>query len=117
MSNRQTIISSLFSSRKGLSDTMLRSLTVRGSGIQINNALRRFTWNGVSGAATTVMNVNGDTSRVEGVRFETRGKGPDISFQAKNLWKGAQEGITVTVKLNDLSRLKWKNKGAERNQR
>ena len=62
------------------------------------------------------MNVNGDTGSVEGVRFETRGKGSDISFRAKNLWKGAQEGITVTVKLNDLSRVKWKNEGAERNQ-
>ena len=113
---KQTIASPLFSSRGKLSPIMMRSLMIRGGGIHINDSLMRFSWNGTKGVATTVMTVDSDSGKVSGVRFETRGKGPELSFKAKDLWVSGSNDVTVSLKFGDMSLIRWKNHGQERNQ-
>ena len=113
---KQAIASPLFSARGKLSPIMMRSLMIRGGGIHIDDSLRRYSWNGTEGVATTVMTVNCDSGKVSGVRFETRGRGPELSFKAKDLWVSGSSDVTVSLKFGDLSNIKWKNHGLERNQ-
>ena len=53
---------------------------------------------------------------MSGVRFESRGQGPNVTFRAKDLWRTAEDGISVTLKLHDLSELEWNSEGRVRNQ-
>ena len=110
------IASSLFSKRGKMSPSLMRSLMVRGSGIQVDDCLRRFGWDGAEGVIATVCNINSDTGTVTGVRFESRGKGPEVTFRAKDLWKGADDDISVKLSFSDLSQVKWKAQGSSRNQ-
>ena len=104
---KQTIVSPLFNTRTRLSQVMLRSLLVRGSGIQVDDSLRRFGWDGAQAAATTVMTIDEDSGTVSGVRLEMRGKGPEVKFKAKDLWIDAEVDIMVTLQFDDLSKVTW----------
>ena len=113
---RQTISSPFFNSKSKLSPTMMRSLLVRGGGIQVDDALRRFGWTSPEPVATTVMTCDPDSGSIRGVRYETRGATPEIKFKAEELWTTAEKGVQVTLKFNDLSTLNWLSQGPTRNQ-
>ena len=116
MVGRQVIVSPLFRNKGKLSPLMMKKLTVRGGGIQVNDALERFGWDPNTPVATTVMSLDESSGAVKGVRFETRGQGPEIKFKARELWQGADENVTVKIKFSDLSRLPWVTLGDKRNQ-
>ena len=116
MVSRQTISSPFFATRGKLSPLMLRGLMVRGGGIHVDDTLRRFGWDGEGAVGTVVMTTNEDSGMVVGVRFETRGVGPEVTFKAKDLWQEAEAGVTVTVVFQDLARVSWKTEGVGRNQ-
>ena len=116
MTSRQVISSPFFSSRSRISPTLLRSLLVRGSGIQIDDTLRRLGWDGSSAVATPVLTVGVELGRVSGARFETRGHGPEVKFNAADLWEGVTTGVLVTVKLDNMSMVQWRSEGIGRNQ-
>ena len=94
----------------------MKKLMVRGGGIQVNDTLERMGWNGNTGVVTTVMSVDDSSGVVRGVRFETRGTGPEVKFKARDLWSNTDCDVSVTIKLNDLSRLTWLTEGERRNQ-
>ena len=102
--------------RGKLSPMMLRGLMIRGGGIHVDDALRRFGWDGEGAVGTTVMTTNADNGAVAGVRFETRGVGPMVTFKAKDLWSGADAGTSVTVKIGDMAVARWRTEGDGRNQ-
>ena len=116
MVNKQVISSPLFAKRRKLSPTLMRTLLIRGGGINVDDCLRRFGWDGIGATITTVMNINVEAGTVSGVRFESRGQGPNVTFRAKDLWRTAEDGISVTLKLHDLSELEWNSEGRVRNQ-
>ena len=117
MVNKQVISSPFFSSRNRISPVLLRSLLVRGRGIQVDDLLRRFGWNGASAAATPVLTLDPDSGKITGARFETRGKGPEeVKFRASELWGNVPEDALVTLKFPDLSKLEWREVGTTRNQ-
>ena len=99
-----------------MSQTLMRSLLIRGSGIQIDDTLRRYGWNGSTPVVSTVLSTEGETGRIKGVRYESRGKGPEIKFSAADLWDGANAEVTVAVTFDDLSKVEWKAEGEFRNQ-
>ena len=88
---------------------------VRGSGIHVDDALRRFGWNGETAVGTVILTTNADSGSVAGIRFATRGKGPEVTFKAKDLWKNADKEATVTIKFPDMSKVSW-GMEANRNQ-
>ena len=114
--SRQTIVSPLFRNQGKLSPLMMKKLTIRGGGIQLDDCLQRFGWSPNKGVATTVMTIDEDSGAVKGVRFECRGQGPQIKFKAKELWANVNEDITVVIKVSDLSRLPFLTVGDRRNQ-
>ena len=116
MVNKQVIASSLFSKRGKLPPTLMRSLYIRGSGIHVDDCLRRFGWDGAGAAITTVININGEAGTVAGVRFESRGRGPVVTFKASDLWKDADSDVTVKISIDNLSLIKWRTQGNSRNQ-
>ena len=116
MVNKQVIASSLFSKRGQMSPSLMRSLMVRGSAIQVDDSLRRFGWDGTKGVITSVCNVEGLAGTVTGMRFESRGRGPEVTFKAKDLWRGADGDISVTLNFDNLSQVKWRTCGSSRNQ-
>ena len=105
------IASSLFSKRGKMSPSLMRSLMVRGSGIQVDDCLRRFGWDGAEGVIATMCNINSKTGTVTGVRFKRRGKGWEINLWAKDLWKGADDDLSVRLSFSNLSQVKWKLRG------
>ena len=113
---KQTISSPFFKSRNKLSPIMMRSLLVRGGGIQVDDALRRYGWTSPEPVVTTVMTSDPDSGAIRGVRFETRGATPEIKFKAEELWTEAQKGVQVALKFDDLSTLNWLSQGPNRNQ-
>ena len=113
---RQTISSPFFNSKSKLSPTMMRSLLVRGGGVQVDDALRRFGWTSPEPVVTTVMTSDPDSGTIRGVRYETRGATPEIKFKAEELWPTAEKGVQVTLKFDDLSTLNWLSQGPTRNQ-
>ena len=115
MVNKQVIASPHFVNRGKMSPTLMRSLMIRGSGIQVDDSLRRFGWNGSSAVLTTVMTVNVEAGTIAGVRFESRGQGPEVNFKAKDLWSQADADVTVNLKI-DLNNVKWRSEGRTRNQ-
>ena len=117
MVNRQRIESPLFQGRGRLNLLTMKKLMVRGGGIQINDTLERMGWDANTGVVTTVMSVDDSSGVVRGVRFETRGPGPEVKFKARDLWSNSDSEVSVTIKLNDLSRLPWLTEGERRNQR
>ena len=64
----------------------------------------------------TVVTLEPDTGAIRGLRYETRGKGPDITFKASELWPTVTEEISIKIKLPDLSILSWNKVGEQRNQ-
>ena len=116
MVGRQVIVSPLFRNKGKLSPLMMKKLTVRGGGIQVNDALERFGWDPNTPVATTVMSLDESSGAVKGVRFETRGQGPEIKFKARELWQSADENVMIKIKFSDLSRLPWVTLGDKRNQ-
>ena len=116
MVNRQRIESPLFLGKGRLNTLAMKKLMVRGGGIQVNDTLERMGWNPDKGVVTTVMSVDDSSGVVRGVRFETRGPGPEVKFKARDLWSNADSDVSVTIKLNDLSRLTWLTEGEKRNQ-
>ena len=116
MVGRQLITSPLFQAKGKLSPTLMRNLLVRGGGILVNDLLQRFGVKDGAPVAATVVTLDPGTGQVRGVRFETRGEGPEVSFKASELWSGVTEDIQIKVKLNDLSVLKWLTVGEKRNQ-
>ena len=99
-----------------LSPMMLERLMIRGGGIHIDDALRRFGWEGEGPVGITIMTTDADTGMVAGVRLETRGVGPMVTFKARDLWAGAEAAASVTLKFGDLAVAKWKTEGGGRNQ-
>ena len=117
MVNKQVIASPFFSSRGRISPVLLRSLLVRGRGIQVDDLLRRNGWDGTTAAAAPVLTLDPDSGRITGARFETRGRGPqEVRFKASELWGEMPEDALVTLKFPDLSRLEWRGEGPARNQ-
>ena len=115
MVGRQIIASSVFASKGKLSVPLMRSLMVRGGGLLVNDCLQRFGWSGRDPVATTIITTDTDSGTIRGVRYETRGQGPEVKFAASELWE-TQEDINVTIKINDLSILDWLPEGEYRNQ-
>ena len=111
MVNRQIIASHLFSNRGKLSPTLMRSLMVRGCGVQVDDGLCRFGWDGEQGVITTIMTIDPEAGKITGVRFESRGRGPQVSFKARDLWKSVANDLTASLKIDSLRQIKWKNAG------
>ena len=99
MVNRQDIVSPIFSAKGKLSPAIMRNLLVRGSGLQVDDSLRRWGWVGASPVAASVVTVVADSGVVEGLRYETRGVGPSISFKASELWQGASEDVSLRIRM------------------
>ena len=113
---RQSISSPLFSGRAPLPNRLMSKLLVRGGGSQVDEALKKHRWNGSSASKTTVATIEIGTGRIRGVRYETRGSLRDVKFQAKDLWKDAEPGITVCLRFDNLGLLNWVGAGEARNQ-
>ena len=111
-----SIVSDLFKGKGKLSKTLIRNLMVREGGVQITGKLQRHGWEGEDPVVTTVITIEENSGMIRGVRYETRGKGPTITFRANELWPEANEKIAVNHKFDDLSRLKWNTEGEKRNQ-
>ena len=116
MVNKQTIVSDLFKGKGKLSKSMKRNLMIRGSGVQVDDTLQRYGWEGEEPAVTTVITLEAETGNIRGIKYETRGKGPTITFKARELWPEANERISVNLKIDNLSKLKWSTEGMMRNQ-
>ena len=115
MVGRQAIVSPLFGSKGKLSVNLMRSLMVRGGGLLVNDCLQRFGWSGRDPVITTIFTTDIESGMIRGVRYETRGQGPELKFPASELWQ-TEENVTVTLKLPDLSILTWQTEGEYRNQ-
>ena len=89
---------------------------MRGRGIQVDDTLRRFGWDGTGAVATPILTINPESGVVVGARFETRGRGPQVKFRASELWNDVTEDALVTLNFPDLSRLEWRQAGDSRNQ-
>ena len=113
---RQTIVSPLFRNQGKLSPVMIKKLMIRGGGIQIDDCLERMGWTPDKAVVTSIMTIDSSSGAIKGVRFESRGKGPNVRFKAKELWPSITEDVTMTIKLTDLSRLPWLGTGEKRNQ-
>lgn len=113
---RQTIASSLFLKRGPLTKSILSSLHIRGSGVQVDDALLRKGWDGEQPAATSVITVDPSTAKIRGIRYETRGAiSHEVKIKATDLWADAKEGIDVIILFNNLSVIKWVTEGDHRN--
>ena len=113
---RMLVASQLFQQRGPLSRAVLSSLHIRGSGVQVDDALMRWRWDGVEPAVTTVITVDPGTAMVKGSRYETRGSLPHVvKIKASELWAGAKEGIEVHIKFSNLGIIKWTTEGEVRN--
>ena len=102
---RQTISSPFFNSKSKLSPTMMRSLLVRGGGVQVDDALRRFGWTSPEPVVTTVMTADPNSGAIRGVRYKTRGATPEIMFKAEEQWGDSEMGFQVALKFDNLSTL------------
>ena len=110
------VASQLFQQRGPLTRAVLSSLHIRGSGVQVDDALMRWRWDGAEPAVTTVITVDPDTAMVKGSRYETRGSLPHVvKIKASELWAGAKEGIDVHIRFSDLGIIKWATEGEVRN--
>ena len=113
---RQTIVSELFQQRGPLTKAILSSLHIRGSGVQVDDALMRRGWDGAEPALTTVMTVDPATATVKGTRYETRGGLSHVTkLKATEMWAGAKGGIDVLIRFSDLGIIKWATEGDIRN--
>ena len=112
---RQIINSPIFSNRTGMSANLMSKLVVRGGGAKVDEALKRFGWNGTSPVIFTVLTAEIATGSIRGARFETRGGLDDIKFLATDLWQGSEAGISVTIRFPNLSILNWNATGKYRN--
>ena len=108
-------MSPLFSSKGKLSPNLMRSLIMRGGGLMINDCLQRFGWLEMDPVLTTMVATDLDFGMIRGVRFETRGTGPNVKFSAAELWE-TTEDVAVTIKISNLSKLTWVREGDCRNQ-
>ena len=113
---RQVISSEFFASRSKISPRLMRSLLIRGRGVQVEDCLRRFGWDGLGAVVTPILTVNPESGMVIGARFDTRGKGPEVKFRASELWGEVEEDAVVTLKFPDLSKIIWRGDGEFRNQ-
>ena len=113
---RQTIVSPLFRNQGKLSPMMIKKLMIRGGGIHVDDCLQRMGWTPDKAVVTSVMTIDSSSGVIKGVRFESRGKGPNVRFKAKELWPSITEDVTMTIKITDLSRLPWLGTGEKRNQ-
>ena len=113
---KQTIASNFFSNRGHLSSNLMGKLLVRGGGVQVDDALRRFGWISPEPVITSVATIDIDSGAVRGFRFETRGSLPEVKFKAGDLWPEARQGLMVSFNLSDMSILDWLNEGDTRNQ-
>ena len=116
MVGRQLIVSPIFQSKGKLSTSMLRNLHIRGAGTIISDTLQRFGRGSTDPVAATVVTLEPDTGAIRGLRYETRGAGPEITFRACELWPAVSEDVTLKIKLRDLSILSWVKEGEKRNQ-
>ena len=113
---RLTIASSLFLKRGPLSKSILSSLHIRGSGVQVDDALLRKGWDGQQPVVTSVITVDPTTAKIRGTRYETRGAiAHVVKLKAADLWADAKEGIDVFIELDDLGIIKWVTEGDHRN--
>ena len=113
---RMLVASQLFQQRGPLTRAVLSSLHIRGSGVQVDDALMRWRWDGAEPAVTTVITVDPDTATVKGSRYETRGSLPHVvKIKASELWAGAKEGIDVHIRFSNLGIIKWATEGEVRN--
>ena len=110
------IDSALFKRRGTLTHGQMGKLLVRGGGALVDHALQRHGWNGKIPVATTVATLQFETGVIRGFRFETRGGLQPIKFAAKDIWPGADSGIQVPLRLEDLGQLPWSTVGSTRNQ-
>ena len=65
---------------------------------------------------TAVATIEVASGVVRGFRYETRGGLDDIRFQIKDLWQGAEAGVTAVLKFPNLGILHWAVVGDIRNQ-
>ena len=116
MVGRTLITSPLFSTKGKLSPTLKQNLLVRGGGVMVNDLLKRFGVAEGSPVVATVVTLDPGTGAIKGMRYETRGKGPEVCFKAGELWPDVAENIQMKIKLSDLSVLRWLTVGERRNQ-
>ena len=110
------IASPLFLNRNPLTKATLSSLHVRGSGVQVDDALSRKGWEGEEAVLSAVITSDPVSGNIKGSRYETRGALADVvQFKAKDLWSIAKQGVEVSLKFGDLSILKWTTEGDVRN--
>ena len=82
----------------------------------MDDALKRWGWSGKEPAVTTVVTLEPGSGAIKGLRYETQGAGPTISFKAAELWPEVDREDTVKIMVHDLSRLRWQTSGSQRNQ-
>ena len=113
---RMVIASELFKQRGPLNKATLNSLHVRGGGVQVDDALGRWGWNGTAPVVTSVITIDHATAVVRGTRFETRGglEHP-VKIKASELWPGATEGVEIHLRFSNLGIIDWVTQGDFRN--
>ena len=104
---KQLIASSLFDKRRRIPDGLLNSLIVRGGGKHVSDRLASLGWNRSEPVASAVVTLDPDSGVVRGIRFETRGKLPEIRFPIKDLWMSASTGYFAVIRIDDMSTFKW----------
>ena len=109
---RQLIASPLLLTRSPLTKSVFSSLHIRGAGVQVDDALLRMGWDEADPAIAVVISVDHISTNVKGVRFESRGALPEVvKFKANDLWSGAEKGVEVSLKFEDLSVIRWATEG------
>ena len=110
------IASPLFLKRNPLTKATLSSLHVRGSGVQVDDALSRKGWEGEEAIIAAVITSDPVSGNIKGSRYETHGAlANEVQFKAKDLWSIAKQGVEVSLRFDDLSILKWATEGDVRN--
>ena len=112
----QTIHSPRFLIRGKMTPVLFNRLLVRGGGVHVSDALRRHQWDGQQPYATTIITVDPTSGAIRGARWETRGNLGSVSFNAKDLFAGADPACTITLDFPDLGVLTWISEGDTRNQ-
>ena len=99
--------------RGPLSDELRRSLTCRGSGIQVRDCLARHGYDVAKGegAAVAVASIEPGTGRVQGLRWFTVGRVLEGSVKLKYLFPSIQQGGWVMEVSVEGEKLVWPRDG------
>ena len=100
MLQAETLKNNVFNKRGNFPPGFLKTLSIKAGDTHVDDAIKRFGWNGLQTVAVPIVSTQPGTGQVLGSRWEIRGPISKRTMKANTIWTDVDPSISISWDLD-----------------